>query len=73
MEEAKVDLDGSMDPMDVKVKELLKEVQVDHSPSFTKLVDGTVSAIRDAIDKIPEGLQVRLLLLLLCCHSDSLN
>lgn len=58
MEEAKLDLDALMDPMDLKAKELLKEVQVDHSPSFTKLVDGTVSAIRDVIDKIPDGLQV---------------
>ncbi|PSS30826.1 Nucleolar protein [Actinidia chinensis var. chinensis] len=43
--------------MDFKVRELLKEVQLDYSPSFTKLVDETVSAIREAIHQIPEDLQ----------------
>ncbi|GFY86381.1 hypothetical protein Acr_05g0000200 [Actinidia rufa] len=44
--------------MDFKVRELLTEVQFDYSPSFTKLVDETVSAIREAIHQIPEDLQV---------------
>ncbi|KAI8019409.1 Nucleolar protein 6 [Camellia lanceoleosa] len=51
-------LDTLTDPMDLKVKELLKEVQLHYSPSFTKLVDDTVSAIKESIDKIPEDLQV---------------
>lgn len=51
---------SSSDPMDLKVRELLKEVQLDYSPTFTKLVDNTVSAIQEAIDKIPEDLQVSL-------------
>ncbi|KAI8566766.1 hypothetical protein RHMOL_Rhmol02G0067400 [Rhododendron molle] len=42
----------------LKVRELLKEVQLDYSPSFTKLVDDTVSAIKDAIDRIPQDLLV---------------
>ncbi|KAF7151525.1 hypothetical protein RHSIM_Rhsim02G0060300 [Rhododendron simsii] len=45
-------------PTNLKVRELLKEVQLDYSPSFTKLVDDTVSAIKDAIDRIPQDLQV---------------
>ncbi|GFZ18678.1 hypothetical protein Acr_27g0004170 [Actinidia rufa] len=45
-------------PMDFKVRELLKEVQLDYSPSFTKLVDETVSAIRETIHQIPEDLHV---------------
>ncbi|KAE9452911.1 hypothetical protein C3L33_15193, partial [Rhododendron williamsianum] len=45
-------------PTNLKVRELLKEVQLDYSPSFTKLVDDTVSAIKDAIDKIPQDLLV---------------
>lgn len=47
-------------PTNLKVRELLKEVQLDYSPSFTKLVDDTVSAIKDAIDRIPQDLLVRL-------------
>lgn len=51
--------DGNlMDSMDLKVRELLKEVQLDYSPSFTKFVDDTVSAIKVSIDKIPEDVQV---------------
>ncbi|KAF5958281.1 hypothetical protein HYC85_005506 [Camellia sinensis] len=52
-------LDTLTDPMDLKVKELLKEVQLHYSPSFTKLVDDTVSAIKESIDKIPEDLAVQ--------------
>ncbi|KAK4262169.1 hypothetical protein QN277_027756 [Acacia crassicarpa] len=47
-----------MDSMDLKVRELLKEVQLDYTPSFTKFVDDTVSAIKASIDKIPEDVQV---------------
>lgn len=55
-----MDLYSSTDPIDLKVRELLKEVQLDYSPTFTKLVDDTVWAIKEAIDKIPEDLQVSL-------------
>ncbi|ONH96837.1 hypothetical protein PRUPE_7G155300 [Prunus persica] len=44
--------------VDLKVTELLKEVQLDYSPAFTKEVDDAVSAIKGAIDKIPENLKV---------------
>ncbi|XP_022751385.1 nucleolar protein 6 isoform X2 [Durio zibethinus] len=47
-----------IDSMDFKVQELLKEVRLEYSPSLTKVVNDTVSAIKSAIDKIPEDLQV---------------
>ncbi|OMO95209.1 Nrap protein [Corchorus capsularis] len=47
-----------IDSIEFKVQELLKEVRVDYSPALTKLVDDTVSAIKSAVDKIPEDLQV---------------
>ncbi|KAL5557295.1 hypothetical protein UlMin_039531 [Ulmus minor] len=47
-----------MDSMDLKVKELLKEVQLDYSSSLTKLVDDTISSIKEAIEKIPKDLKV---------------
>lgn len=50
--------DALTNSMDLKVREFLKEVRLDHSPAFTKLVDDTVLAIKDAIDKIPEDLKV---------------
>nr|POE68193.1 hypothetical protein CFP56_29003 [Quercus suber] len=40
------------DSMDLKVRELL------NSPALTKHVNDTVSAIKDAIDKIPDDLKV---------------
>ncbi|XP_031255110.1 nucleolar protein 6-like [Pistacia vera] len=46
------------DSMDFKVKELLKEVHLNQTPTITKLVDGTVSAIKKVIKKIPDDLQV---------------
>ena len=55
-----MEVDSSTDPIDLKVKELLKEVAVEYSPSFTELVDDAVSAVKDAIAKIPDDLQVRL-------------
>ncbi|KAL9273669.1 Pyridine nucleotide-disulfide oxidoreductase domain-containing protein [Drosera capensis] len=57
-EEFTMDSESLLDPMRLKLKELLKEVEVDFSPTFTKLVDDTVSAIRGVVDDIPEGLQV---------------
>ncbi|RDX99089.1 Nucleolar protein 6, partial [Mucuna pruriens] len=47
-----------MDSTELKVTELLKEVNVDHSPQFCKLVDDTVSAIKTSIDKIPDDFKV---------------
>ncbi|MBA0770107.1 hypothetical protein Gotri_018781 [Gossypium trilobum] len=47
-----------IDSMDFKVQELLKEARLECSSLLTKLVDDTVSAIKSAIDKIPEGLQM---------------
>ncbi|KAJ4851471.1 hypothetical protein Tsubulata_014141 [Turnera subulata] len=47
-----------MDSMDLKVTELLKEVELDYSPSFTDIVNGTVSAIKKSIKKIPKDLTV---------------
>ncbi|KAL4354660.1 hypothetical protein GQ457_06G039830 [Hibiscus cannabinus] len=44
--------------MDFKIQELLKEVRLQSSPALTKLVGDTVSAIKSALDKIPEDLQV---------------
>lgn len=55
-----MELDSWTDPIDLKVKELLKEVAVEYSPAFTELVDAAVSAVKDAIAKIPDDLQVRL-------------
>ncbi|KAG6402464.1 hypothetical protein SASPL_134658 [Salvia splendens] len=43
---------------DLKFRELLKEVQLDYTPENTSIVDGVVSAIRDAVDSIPDGLPV---------------
>ncbi|KAM3729279.1 hypothetical protein ACB098_M003800 [Castanea mollissima] len=46
------------DSMDLKVRELLKEVTLDYSPTLSKHVNDTVSAIKVAIDKIPDDLKV---------------
>ena len=50
--------EATIDTTELKTRELLKEVRLDYSPAFTKLVDDAVSAIRDSIDKIPQDLQV---------------
>ncbi|XP_054824422.1 uncharacterized protein LOC129322255 [Prosopis cineraria] len=47
-----------MDSIDLKVRELLKEVQLDYSPQFSEFLDDTVSAIKASIDKIPEDFKV---------------
>lgn len=44
--------------MNLKVSELLKEVQLDYSPATTKTIDDVVSSIKEAINKIPEDLLV---------------
>ncbi|CAM8912250.1 unnamed protein product [Rhodiola kirilowii] len=48
----------TMDSVDFKVSELLKEVQVDYTPALTKLVDDAIAGIKQAIDTIPENLNV---------------
>ncbi|PNX80759.1 nucleolar protein 6-like, partial [Trifolium pratense] len=47
-----------MDSMEFKLSELLKEVQLDYSPQFSKLVNDTVSSIKSSIDKIPQDYKV---------------
>ncbi|XP_010254816.1 PREDICTED: nucleolar protein 6 isoform X2 [Nelumbo nucifera] len=44
--------------MELKVRELLKEVQLDYSLSITRFVDDAVSFIRETIDSIPENVKV---------------
>eukprot|EP00257_Ricinus_communis_P021381 XP_015580860.1 nucleolar protein 6 [Ricinus communis] len=44
--------------LDLKITELLKSVELDYSPCLTKLVDDTISAIKESINKIPQGLAV---------------
>lgn len=46
------------DAPNLKLRELLKEVHVDYSPENTSVVDSVLSAIRDAIDGIPDDLPV---------------
>ncbi|CAN1190623.1 Nucleolar protein 6 [Linum perenne] len=46
------------DTMSLKISELLKEVHLQNSSSFTKLVEDTVSAIRESINQIPEDFKV---------------
>ncbi|KAK7406701.1 hypothetical protein VNO78_08331 [Psophocarpus tetragonolobus] len=48
----------AMNSTELKVSELLKEVNVDYTAHFSKLVDDTVSAIRTSIDKIPNDFKV---------------
>jgi len=55
----------AMESTELKVSELLKEVNVDYSPQFTKLVDDTVSAIKASIDKIPNDFKVIILFVFL--------
>lgn len=53
-----MEFDTSSRPIDLKVAELLKEVQLDYSSPAADLVDGTIQAIKQAIDQIPEDLEV---------------
>ncbi|KAJ0534866.1 putative Nrap protein domain 1 [Helianthus annuus] len=46
------------DTLNLKVAELLKEVQLDYSSLTTKTVDDTVLSIKECINKIPEDTQV---------------
>lgn len=46
------------DSRSLKLRELLKELQLDYSPSNTKVIDDVVSSIKEAIDGIPDDIQV---------------
>ncbi|KAK9065620.1 hypothetical protein SSX86_015021 [Deinandra increscens subsp. villosa] len=46
------------DTMNLKVAELMKEVQLDYSPTTTKTVDDFVISIKKCINNIPEDIQV---------------
>ncbi|KAI3844542.1 hypothetical protein MKX03_003301 [Papaver bracteatum] len=48
-----------IDPMDFKVSEVLKEVQLDYeSSTIIKFIDETISSIKKVINKIPQDLKV---------------
>ncbi|KAG7034144.1 Nucleolar protein 6 [Cucurbita argyrosperma subsp. argyrosperma] len=53
-----MDSNTLLDPMEMKVGELLKEFQLDYSPDLVKLVEDTVSTIKKAIKLIPDDLKV---------------
>ena len=44
--------------MDLKVRELLKEVTLDYLPTLSKHVNDIVSVIKGAINKIPDDLKL---------------
>ncbi|KAL8044894.1 hypothetical protein ABFX02_08G076200 [Erythranthe guttata] len=46
------------DSTNLKLTELLKEVQLDYSPENTAIINDAVSAIREALNNIPDGIQV---------------
>ncbi|XP_071731324.1 uncharacterized protein [Rutidosis leptorrhynchoides] len=50
--------DEFTDTINLKLAELLKEVQLDYSSSTTNFVNDVVSSITDCINKIPEDIQV---------------
>ena len=47
-----------LDFMDLKVRELLKEVTLDYLPTLSKHVNDIVSVIKGAINKIPDDLKL---------------
>ncbi|XP_073135588.1 uncharacterized protein [Henckelia pumila] len=49
---------NSTDSRNLKLRELLKELQLDYSPSNTKIINDVVSSIKEAIDGIPDDIQV---------------
>ncbi|XP_022152358.1 nucleolar protein 6 [Momordica charantia] len=53
-----MDSNTLMGPMELKVRELLKEFQLDYSPALVKRVEDTVSAIKNAIKLIPDDSKV---------------
>ncbi|KAL2906568.1 Nucleolar protein 6 [Bienertia sinuspersici] len=48
----------AVEALERRVSELIKDVNLELSPSFTKLVDNTVSSIKNIINLIPEDFQV---------------
>ncbi|XP_022856582.1 nucleolar protein 6 [Olea europaea var. sylvestris] len=46
------------DSTNLKLRELLKETQLDYSSENTKIINDVVSALKEAIDQIPEDFQV---------------
>lgn len=59
-----MDSNPHIDPMEMKVTELVKEFQLDYSSALPKLVEDTVSAIKKAIKLIPDDLKVAFLFIL---------
>ncbi|XP_050228407.1 uncharacterized protein LOC126677694 [Mercurialis annua] len=53
-----MELDSSSSSLDTKINELLNEVQLNYSPALANLVDDTVSAIKQSINRIPQDLTV---------------
>lgn len=48
----------AVEPLGYRVSELIKEVNLELSPSHTKLVENTISSIKSVINNIPEDFQV---------------
>ncbi|XP_021848982.2 uncharacterized protein [Spinacia oleracea] len=48
----------AIEPLGHRVSDLIKEVNLELSPSLTKLVDKTISSIKNVIANIPEDFQV---------------
>ncbi|KVH92355.1 Nrap protein [Cynara cardunculus var. scolymus] len=46
------------DTMNLKVAELMKEVQLDYSSATAKTIDDAVSSIKECVNKIPEDIKV---------------
>ncbi|KAK9129870.1 hypothetical protein Sjap_010357 [Stephania japonica] len=52
-------MENSTKSMELKARELLRDVRLDcESAAVTELIDDTLSAIRESIDKIPQDLKV---------------
>lgn len=48
----------AVEPLPERVSQLIKEAKLELSPSFTKLVDETITSIKKIIGKIPDDIQV---------------
>ncbi|KAL7606257.1 hypothetical protein Lser_V15G19682 [Lactuca serriola] len=51
--------DDYTDTMNLKIAELMKEVQLDYSSTTTKTINDAISSIKKRINKIPEDIQVK--------------
>jgi len=51
-------VDEYTDTVNLKISELMKEVQLDYSSTTTKTVDDVVLSITKCINNIPEDIQV---------------